>query len=56
MASLSSPLRRLAGVLEEALVDEIDRVSHDETAYLNSLKRRGSHLAHKLNQELPKAA
>jgi transposase len=33
-----------------------DRVPYDETTYLESLKRRGSHLAHKLNQELPKAA
>jgi transposase len=33
-----------------------DRVPYDETTYLQSLKRRGSHLAHKLNQELPKAA
>jgi len=29
---------------------------YDETIYLQSLKRRGSHLAHKLNQHLPKAA
>jgi transposase len=33
-----------------------DRLPYDETIYLNSLKRRGSHLAHKLNQELPNAA
>jgi hypothetical protein len=33
-----------------------DRVSYDETAYLNSLKRRGSPLAHKLELQLPKAA
>ena len=33
-----------------------DRLPYDETTYLNSLKRRGSHLAHKLSQELPKAA
>jgi transposase len=33
-----------------------DRVPYDETTYLNSLKRRGSHLAYKLNQQLPKAA
>ena len=33
-----------------------DRIPYDETTYLNSLKRRGSHLAYKLNQQLPKAA
>jgi transposase len=33
-----------------------DRVPYDETTYLNNLKRRGSYLACKLNQELPKAA
>jgi transposase len=34
-----------------------DRIPYDETTYLQSLKRRGSHLAYKLNQELlPKAA
>src|SRR5436309_2090780 len=33
-----------------------DRVPYDETIYLNSLKRRGSHLTSKLNHELPKAA
>ena len=33
-----------------------DRVPYDETIYLNSLKRRGSPLASKLNLELPKAA
>ena len=33
-----------------------DRVSYDEAAYLNSLKRRGSPLAHKLEPQLPKAA
>jgi len=33
-----------------------DRIPYDETTYLQSLKRRGSHLAPKLNQQLPKAA
>jgi transposase len=33
-----------------------DRLPYDQTTYLQSLKRRGSHLAHKLNRELPKAA
>jgi transposase len=33
-----------------------DHLPYDETTYLNSLKRRGSPLARKLNQELPKAA
>jgi transposase len=34
-----------------------DRVPYDETTYLQSLQRRGSHLATKLNQQLlPKAA
>jgi transposase len=33
-----------------------DRVLYDETIYLQSLTRRGSHLASKLNQQLPKAA
>jgi transposase len=33
-----------------------NRLPYDETTYLQSLKRRGSHLARKLNQELPKAA
>ncbi|HZD09425.1 MAG TPA: transposase, partial [Candidatus Limnocylindrales bacterium] len=33
-----------------------DRLPYDETTYLQSLKRRGSHLARKLNQELPQAA
>ena len=33
-----------------------DRVAYDETAYLNSLKRRGSPLAHKLELHLAKAA
>ena len=33
-----------------------DHVPYDETTYLNSLKRRGSHLARKLDQQLPKAA
>ncbi len=33
-----------------------DRVPYDETTYLQSLTRRGSHLDRKLNQELPKAA
>jgi hypothetical protein len=33
-----------------------DRLPYDETTYLNSLKRRGSHLAYKLDQQLPKAA
>jgi|SRR5437667_4204903 len=33
-----------------------DRVPYDETTYLQSLQRRGSHLARKLNQQLPKAA
>jgi len=33
-----------------------DRLPYDETTYLQSLKRRGSHLAHKLTQGLPKAA
>jgi hypothetical protein len=33
-----------------------DRIPYDETTHLNSLKRRGSHLAYKLNQDLPKAA
>jgi transposase len=32
------------------------RVPYDETTYRNSLKRRGSHLAKKLEQDLPKAA
>jgi hypothetical protein len=32
------------------------RVPYDETTYLQSLKRRGSHLADKLDQQLPKAA
>jgi transposase len=33
-----------------------DRVPYDETIYLQSLQRRGSHLACKLDQQLPKAA
>ena len=33
-----------------------DRLPYNETIYLNSLKRRGSHLTSKLNPELPKAA
>jgi transposase len=33
-----------------------DHLPYDETTYLKSLKRRGSPLARKLNQELPKAA
>jgi transposase len=33
-----------------------DRAPYDETTYLKSLKRRGSHLAGKLNQPLPQAA
>ena len=33
-----------------------DRLPYDETIYFQSLKRRGSHLAHKLNQQLPEAA
>src|SRR6266487_2494774 len=33
-----------------------DRVLYNETTYLQSLKHRGSHLARKLDQELPKAA
>ena len=33
-----------------------DRVAYDETTYLNTLKRRGSPLAHKLQLSLPKAA
>jgi len=33
-----------------------DRAPYNETAYLQSLQRRGSHLARKLNQQLPKAA
>ena len=33
-----------------------DRLPYDETTYLQSLQRRGSHLARKLNQQLPKAA
>lgn len=33
-----------------------DRLPYDETAYLNSLKRRGSPLAHKLELHLAKAA
>ncbi len=33
-----------------------DRLPYNETTYLNSLKRRGSHLTSKLNHELPKAA
>jgi transposase len=33
-----------------------DRVAYDETTYLNSLKRRGSPLAHKLELTLAKAA
>ena len=33
-----------------------DRVPYNETIYLESLTRRGSHLAHKLNPELSKAA
>jgi transposase len=33
-----------------------DRIAYDETTYLNSLKRRGSPLAHKLQLQLPKAA
>ena len=33
-----------------------DRVPYDETTYLKSLTRRGSHLASKLNQQLPQAA
>jgi hypothetical protein len=32
------------------------RVPYDEITYLQSLKRRGPHLAAKLNQQLPKAA
>jgi hypothetical protein len=31
-------------------------VPYDEITYLQSLKRRGSHLADKLDQQLPKAA
>jgi len=34
----------------------LDRVPYDETTYLNSLKRRGSPLAHKLELHLAKAA
>jgi hypothetical protein len=33
-----------------------DRISYDETIYLQSLQRRGPHLADKLDQQLPKAA
>jgi hypothetical protein len=33
-----------------------DRLPYDETTYLQSLKRRSSHLAPKLDQQLPKAA
>jgi len=33
-----------------------DRVPYNETTYLQSLKRRGSPLARKLDQELLKAA
>jgi hypothetical protein len=33
-----------------------DRVPYNETTYFQSLKQRASHLAHKLDQELPKAA
>ena len=33
-----------------------DRVPYEETIYLQSLQRRGSHLAHKLNQQPSKAA
>src|SRR5438128_4698629 len=33
-----------------------DRLPYNETTYLQSLKHRGSHLARKLDQELPKAA
>jgi hypothetical protein len=33
-----------------------DRVPYDETTYLQSLQRRGSHLADKLDRQLPKAA
>jgi hypothetical protein len=33
-----------------------DRVPYGETIYLQSLQRRGSHLASKPNQQLPKAA
>ena len=33
-----------------------DRVPYNETIYLQSLQRRDSHLAPKLNQQLPKAA
>jgi len=33
-----------------------DRLPYNETIYLNSLKRRGSHLTSKLNHDLPKAA
>ena len=33
-----------------------DRVLYHETIYLDSLKHRGSYLARKLDQELPKAA
>src|SRR6266481_2248638 len=33
-----------------------DRVPYNETTYLQSLKQRGSHLARKLDQQLPKAA
>jgi hypothetical protein len=33
-----------------------DRLPYDETTYLNSLKRRASPLAHKLQLQLPKAA
>jgi len=33
-----------------------DRVPYNETTYLQSLKRRSSYLARKLDQKLPKAA
>jgi len=33
-----------------------DRIPYDKTTYLNGLKRRGSHLAYKLSQELSEAA
>jgi len=56
VVGLSILPRRLAGVLDEVLVDEVDHLPYDETTYLQSLKRRGSHLAYKLKQRLPKAA
>jgi hypothetical protein len=33
-----------------------DRLPYNETTYLHNLKRRSSHRARKLDQELPKAA